>query len=93
MEPTKKQLELLLILNPFEKKTAYREAANILGISKAAVQQRMLNLKKRCPDVYWKFRKLKKKLNKYQRNANRPYTINPKKIENLELNGRIREIW
>jgi len=54
-QPTEKQLEALLLLNPFVKKTTYAEAAKTLGISQAAVQQRMCCLKKRCPSIYKKF--------------------------------------
>jgi DNA-binding Lrp family transcriptional regulator len=63
-EPTKKQLEVLLLLNPFEGKVTQAEAAEKLGISREAVCIRMRNLKKRCPIVHEKFMKIKKSFNK-----------------------------
>lgn len=64
LQPTEKQLELLLILNPYKKRTAYKQAAKELGINVSAVQKRMDNLKKRCPEIYKKFMLIKKDFNK-----------------------------
>lgn len=76
-EPTKRQLEVLLLLNPFVKKTNYAEVARILGISRAAVQQRICHLKKRCPSIYQKFSNLKKELNDrdHRKRLNNPVPI------------------
>jgi len=51
-------MELLLILNPFEFNRTYKNAARILGISESSVKGRMARLKKRCPVIYEKFRKV-----------------------------------
>lgn len=76
-EPTKRQLEVLLLQNPFVKKTNYAEIAKILGISKAGVQQRICHLKKRCPSIYKKFRELKKEINdrNHRKRLNNPVPI------------------
>ena len=60
--PTKKQMELLLILNPFKFDRTYKDAAMLLGISESAVKNRMIRLKKRCPVVYERFRKIRESL-------------------------------
>lgn len=61
-QPTEKQMELLLILNPFEFDRTYKDAAELLGISESAVKDRMTKLKKWCPVVYERFRKLRESL-------------------------------
>jgi len=61
--PTDRQLEVLLLLNPFVKKTNYADVGRILGITRAAVQQRICHLKKRCPSIYKKFWDLRKVMN------------------------------
>lgn len=83
-EPTKRQLEVLLLQNPFVKKTNYAEIARTLGISKAGVQQRICRLKKRCPLIYQKFRDLKKELNDrdHRRKLNNPIPISQLCIDN-----------
>ena len=58
-KPTKKQLEVLLLLNPFKGYKTENDIAKELGISRIAVCNRMQNLKKRCPSIYKKFMKLK----------------------------------
>jgi len=82
-EPTKRQLEVLLLLNPFEKKTNYAEVARTLGISRAAVQQRMCHLKKRCPSIYKKFWDLRKAMNdrNHKRSLAKPWLFDPKFLE------------
>ena len=59
---TKKQMELLLILNPFEFNRTYADAAEILGVSESNIQTRMSEFKKRCPAAYEKFMKVKESL-------------------------------
>lgn len=75
--PTKKQFETLMLLNPFVKKTNYKEVAKILGTNEAAIQERMRRLKRRCPGIYWKFRELRKALNnkEYKEKVNNPIII------------------
>jgi len=92
-EPTKRQLEVLLLLNPFVKKTNYTEIAKILGISKAGVQQRMCHLKKRCPSIYKKFWDLKKSMSKGQQAINKAYIADPVFIEELNALNAIRETF
>jgi len=62
--PTEKQLQVLLLLNPFEGKITQADVAEKLGISRVAVCVRMRNLKKRCPSIHEKFMKIKKAFNK-----------------------------
>ena len=58
--PTKKQLEVLTLLNPLKYPgMKNKEVGLLLGISAKAAQDRMSTLKKRCPDIYDKFRKLR----------------------------------
>ena len=82
-KPTGRQLEVLLLLNPFVKKTNYVEVAKILGISRAGVQQRMCCLKKRCPSIYKKFWDLKKAMNdrNHRKRLNKPWLFDPKFLE------------
>jgi len=58
-QPTKRQMEILLILNPFEYNRNYKDAAEILGVSESCVKNQMFKLKKQCPVIYEKFRKIK----------------------------------
>ena len=60
--PTRRQMELLLILNPLEFNRTYKDAAVLLKISESAVKNRMTRLKKRCPVVYERFRKIRESL-------------------------------
>lgn len=104
-KPTDKQLEVLMLLNPFMKKTNYQEVADTLGISKAGVQQRMCCLKKRCPSIYKKFRELRKILNdrNHKRRLNKPWLFDPKFFEELcdgeylygnePLNLKVKEVF
>lgn len=92
-EPTKRQLEVLLLQNPFVKKTNYAEIAEILGISKAGVQQRICHLKKRCPSIYQKFRELKKTMSKGQQAINKAYVADPDFIENLNDLNAVKEMF
>jgi len=62
-KPTKRQMEVLLLLNPFEGKVTQSDVAEKLGISRKAVFLRLKNLKKRCPGIYEKFMKIKKSFN------------------------------
>lgn len=61
-QPTKKQMELLLILNPFEFNRTYKDVAEILGVSESNIQTQMSKFKGRCPDAYEKFMKVKERL-------------------------------
>lgn len=66
--PTKKQLEVMLICNPFRAKhVKYSDAAKLLGINKRAIQDRMTSLHKRCPQIWESFRKerFKDRVNHY----------------------------
>lgn len=58
--PTERQVEILFLLNPFRFDRTYKDAAEILGISVWAIQKQMSNLKKRCPAIYKRFKKLRK---------------------------------
>ena len=58
-QPTKRQLEILLALNPFEFSRTYKDAAVVLGISESCVRHQMSRLKKQCPVIYESFRKVK----------------------------------
>lgn len=56
--PTKKQLEVIMLVNPFRAKSVkYADAAKILGITVSAVKERMTSLRKRCPQIWESFRK------------------------------------
>lgn len=92
-EPTGRQLEVLLLQNPFLKKTNYAEIARTLGVSKAAIQQRMCCLKRRCPSIYQKFRELKKTMSKGQQAINKAYVADPNSIEDLNSLNKIREVF
>jgi hypothetical protein len=92
-KPTEKQLEVLLLLNPFVKKINYSEVARILGISRAGVQQRMSGLKRRCPSIYKKFWDLKKAMSKGQQAINKAYVADPNSIEDLNALDKIRETF
>lgn len=81
IKPTKKQIQCLIALNPFEKKVTYQMAALALGISKTAVYFRMKSLKSRCPDIYRRFMKLKKFYNKP------PYPIQISQLLGINKDG------
>jgi len=92
MRPTTKQLELLQVLNPYKEiKVTYDMAAGILGISINGVKGRMRRLKKRCPDVYWKFNQLRKDMAAGQRAVKYPIVMNPRQINKLYGFNKIRE--
>jgi hypothetical protein len=56
--PTKKQLEVMILVNPFRAKSVkYSDAAKILGITVSAVKERMTSLRKRCPQIWKSFRR------------------------------------
>lgn len=61
-QPTEIQMKILLALNPFEFNRTYKDVAKMLGISESNVQSQMMKLKKRCPVVYEKFRKIRESL-------------------------------
>lgn len=92
-EPTKRQLEVLLLQNPFVKKTNYAEIARTLGISKAGVQQRICRLKRRCPSIYQKFKDLKKSITKGQQAVNKAYVADPVFIEELNALNAVKETF
>ena len=85
IEPTKKQLEVLKTLNPFIGNITYEQAAKELGISRDAVEKRMRNLKKRCPEIYWKFRELRKKINEGQQAVSSAHKIDPDNFDFLNI--------
>ena len=89
MKPTRKQLELLRVLNPFRgKKIFYREAAKIMGLSVRAVEDRMSNLKKNSPEVYWKFKQLRKDMNAGQRALGRIRAVDPNDFKYFDIKER-----
>ncbi len=94
-EPTKRQLAMLKALNPFRlySSRTFADAAEELGITEGAVQGRMLRLKKRCPEAYMYFRKLRIRFNRDRRQLKNPIIIDPKDIEQLEGYGKIKEIF
>ena len=94
-EPTKKQLAMLNVLNPFREDINgnFKEAAKELGISEVGMWKLMERLKERCPEVYEDFRNLRKMLNKDKRNIKNSIVMNPKDIEELERVSKIKEIF
>jgi len=78
--PTGMQLTLLKALNPFQESPTHAKAAKELGISKRAVDRRMANLKRRCPEIYKKYKELKK----FIRNGEKKYRW-------LQQKGRFRK--
>lgn len=94
VKPTKKQLRLLRVLNPHqERKIAQVEAAKILGITLRAVEYRMSNLKRRCPDIYLAFKQLRKEINAGQRLLNYPKIMDPVEINKLYKHNRVKEVF
>lgn len=77
---TKKQLKLLIVLNPLNGHKLQKEAAEELGVSLTAINHCMSRIKKRCPQVYKNFIKLKKTLN--NRDNKRKFD-NPIKVSQL----------
>lgn len=59
--PTQRQLEILLTLNPLEYDRTYEDVAKILKVSEGSIQKQISRLKQRCPDVYQRFKKLRKR--------------------------------
>jgi hypothetical protein len=88
---TKKQLKLLMTLNPFKRKKIYSEVAIELGVSKSAVQATMCRIKKRCPGIYWKFRQLRKDMTAGQKAVNYPIVMDPDFIEELNSFDKVKE--
>ena len=58
-QPTEIQMEILLILNPYEFNRTYKDAARILGVFESNIQYQMSKLKKQCPVIYEKFKGIK----------------------------------
>lgn len=85
MELTRRQLELLMVLNPFKGDISYQDAADELGISRQAVQGRMSRIKIRCPEVYAAFDKLRKNLSDGEYDVNNPVILDPKNFDYLKL--------
>ena len=56
-QPTEIQIEILLVLNPYEFNRTYKDAATVLGISESCVKGQMARLKKQCPVIYEEFKK------------------------------------
>jgi len=83
--PTKKQLELLLILNPYIEKISYKDAAVVLGVSESAVKKRLKILKSRCPDVYGSFMSVRRKLNNGQTRVDNAVIIDPKHLKYFNI--------
>lgn len=56
--PTKKQLEVMVLINPFRAKSVkYSDVAKMLGITTLAVKERMKTLSKQCPQIWQAFRR------------------------------------
>jgi len=93
--PTKKQLEMLKALNPFrvDANRVYADAAQELGVTESEIKQRMMRLKERCPEVYESFRKLRIRFNRDKQQLKNPVLLDPKRIEQLEGYGKIKEIF
>jgi len=83
--PTKRQLEVLKVLNPYEGRTTYSEAARILGTTEQRIKEIMSRLKKRCPEIYNNYTAIKKILNNGQKKVNNADIIEPNKIKNLNV--------
>ncbi len=94
-EPTKKQLEMLNALNPFrvDVNETFEEVAEELGITENAVWEMMARLKKRCPEVYERFRNLRKKFNKDKEGLKNPILLDPETLKQLEQAGKIKEVF
>ena len=94
-EPTKRQLAMLNALNPFrvDANETFKEAAEELGVSESAMENMMLRFKDRCPEVYERFRWLRKKFNEDKRKIKNPILLNNDTIEQLERGGKIKEIF
>ena len=94
-KPTRKQLEMLQALNPLkaDANETFKQAANELDISKSSLYDRMLRLKQRCPEVYGRFRELRKGINRTKRRLRNSVLLDPKIIEQLEQQDKIKEIF
>ena len=85
--PTVMQMELLLILNPYNhtKNYTYAQAAKVLNITEAAVTQRMACLKQRCPITYARFIQLKKDMNAGSRAIKQATNLDPAAFKYLKI--------
>jgi hypothetical protein len=94
-EPTKRQLEMLKALNPFREDINgnFKEVAKELGTSEAAIWKLMERFKERCPEVYEKFRWLRKKFNNDRRKIKNPILLDPDTLKQLEQAGKIKEVF
>ena len=94
-KPTKRQLKVLNALNPFrvDINRTYAAAAEELNITERAVRERMAGLKARCPDIYYRFTDLRKRLNKGERGMRNPTLLSADVIEQFERSGMIKEIF
>ncbi len=65
--PTARQLEVIVLLNPFdpERCKTYDEVADMLGVTHQAVCERMKRFKERCPNMYRQFRECRFKQHKH----------------------------
>ncbi len=89
MKPTKKQLDLLQVLNPHkETKVTQADAAKILGVTVRAIEYRMSNLKRRCPDTYQTFKQLGKDITAGQKALNRTRVVDPEDFEYFDIKER-----
>ena len=85
MNLTRKQLELLMVLNPFKGDISYQDAADELGVSQQAIQGMMSRIKTRCPEIYAAFDKLRKNLSDGEYDVNNPVILDPKNFDYLKL--------
>lgn len=84
-KPTKRQLELLKVLNPYLGNTTYADAAEKLDTTEKSIKDMMSRLKVRCPEVYESFNELRKNLNRGQNKVDNAVVIRPNKLNNLNI--------
>ena len=91
MKPTRKQLDLLKVLNPYSGRiVSCEEAAYALNISVSAVWHRMAGFKKRCPEAHAKFIKLRQDMGNGQKAVSKPLLVG--RFEQFD-ETKIREIF
>lgn len=84
-KPTKRQLEVLKVLNPYLDKVTYSDAARILKTSEDNIKHIMMRLSKRCPEIYDNYISVKKILNGGQKRIRNAIVTDPERLTNLEV--------
>lgn len=94
-EPTKKQMKMLFALNPHrvDFNETFKEAAEELGVTEDAMKHMMMRLKQRCPEVYERFRNLRKMFKRDKEGLKNPLVLDPKDIEKLEEYNKIKGVF